>query len=187
MVQNNVVAQSDTNLVSFDDNYENFTIIKIDHKSSAIKTKDILEIMKIVELDKPEGTLSCVLGVIHFKKEPICVVDLREVFKKERVVYNLNTKVIVIQNEETKIAIVCDSVLDMKKFEKDKIFPAQYQAKGEFFDGVYLFENEDIYIINIKKIMDYITSNSKLFTSNQKKNYLVEDEESKKVLKSEYV
>ena len=149
MVQNNIVTQNDTTLVSFDEKYENFTIIRIDNKSYAIKTKNILEIIKIVELDKPEGILSCILGIMHFKKEPVGVVDLREVFKKERIVYDLNTKVIIMQNNETKVAIVCDSVLDMKKLEKDKIFPANYQGRGEFFDVVYLSENEDIYIANI--------------------------------------
>ena len=170
------------NIVSKDDIYENYTVIEIAQKKYAIKTKEILEIIKIVELDKPEGMLSCILGVMHFKSEPVGVIDLRNVFQHERIVYGLNTKIIVIQAEEAKTAIVCDSVLDMKRFQKDKIYPVKYQAESEFFEGVYLFENEDIYIINIKKIIDYITSNPEKFPNSEKKCYLVSDNASKEIL-----
>ena len=184
MGQNSIISQSDSNIVSADDISENYTIITIAQKKYAIKTKEILEIIKLVELDKPEGMLSCILGVMHFKKEPVGVIDLREVFQNERIVYGLNTKVIVIQSEDSKTAIVCDGVLDMKKFEKDKIFSIKFQSESEFFEGVYLFENEDIYIININKITNYITSNPEKFRNTDKKNYMVSDDESKEILSS---
>lgn len=182
MVQNKIISSSPTDIVATDNINENYTIIEIDNKNYAIKTNQILEIIKIVDLDYPEGMLSCILGVIQFKKEPIGVVDLREVFKKERIVYDLNTKIIIIQMDETKTAIACDRVIDMKKFEKNKIFPMQYQKNSQFFEGVYLEDNKDLYIINMKKITDYICDNPQLFSKEDKTCYIVNDDASKEIL-----
>ena len=182
MVQNKIISTSNEIITSEDIN-ENYTIIEIDKKNYAIKTNQILEIIKITELDYPEGMLSCILGVMQFKQEPIGVIDLREVFKKERIIYNLNTKVIILQMGETKTAIACDKVIDMKRFEKNKIYSVKYQKNSEFFEGVYVQGNEDLYIIDMKKITEYILENSEIFSSDLK-HYIVEDEKSKEILKS---
>ena len=184
MVQNNIVSQTYLFNPVIDDKYENYTIVEIDKKEYALKTDKILEIIKLVELDYPEGMLSCILGIIHFKNEPVGVVDLREVFQKERIVYGLNTKIIIMQEGDVKTAIACDNVLDIKKLEKEKIHPVKYQRESEFFEGVYVLGKEDLYIINIKKITDYICENPHLYSNSKNKHYVINDENSKKVLQA---
>ncbi len=184
MVQNKIIPAVSNDIMSTDAINENYTLIEIDNKNYAIKTTQILEIIKIVELDYPEGMLSCILGVIQFKKEPIGVIDLREVFGKERIVYDLNTKIIIIQTGESKTAIACDKVLDMKRFEKEKIFPVEFQRDSEFFEGVYIENNEDLYIINMNKITNYVCEHPEMFSKQDNTCYIVNDESSKIILNS---
>ncbi len=184
MAQNNIIAKNDTNYLITDSAEDNYAIIEIDNRYYAIPTNKILEVIKIVELDYPTGMMSCVLGVLHFKQEPVSVLDLRDIFKKERIIYGLNTKIIVIQTDETKAAIACDKVIDIKKLDKSKIFSVNYQESFEFFDGVYSQDGEDIYIINIQKIIDYIFKNAQIFSNAPKEQFIVSDEESKEILSS---
>ncbi|MBQ8476553.1 chemotaxis protein CheW [bacterium] len=182
MVQNNLISQTYSALGAKEDIYENYTIIEIDNKNYAIQTDKILEIVKLIELDYPEGMLSCILGIIRYKQEPVGVIDLREVFKKERIVYDLNTKVLIVQAGEGKTAIAADKVLDIKKLEKEKIHPLSYQRDSEFFEGVYSSEGEDLYIINMKKTTDFICGNPQLFSNVDNKRYIVDDAQSKEIL-----
>ena len=184
MVQNNIVEKNDIDYPSINSSEDTYVILEVDGRNYALSTSKILEVIKLVELDFPSGMMSCVLGVLHFKQEPISVLDLRDIFKKERIVYGLSTKIIVIQVEDTKIAIACDKVIDVKKFDKSKIFPVNYQESFEFFEGVYSSDNSDIYIIDIQKIMDYIFKNVKEFSNPSNKQFIVDDDESKSVLKS---
>ena len=185
MVQNSITTETTSNnIVSLEEIVKNYAVIEIAGKQYAVDTNHILEIIKLPELDYPEGMLSCILGMLHFKKEPVGVIDLREVFKKERTIYNLNTKIIIIQTNETKIAIACDKVIDMRKLDKNKIFPLEHQSEAGFFEGVYLFQDENIYIIDVEKIMDYVCTNAQLFKNDENKHYIVDDEKSKEILKS---
>lgn len=184
MVQNSIIAKSDVNYPAANDTGDNYAIIEIDNRNYAISTNKILEVIKLVELDYPSGMMSCVLGVLHFKQEPVSVLDLRDIFKKERITYGLNTKIIVIQADDTRTAIACDRVVDIKKLDKSKIFPVNYQESAEFFEGLYSDNAEDIYIISIQKIIDFIFANVKAFSNPSSKQYIVSDEESKKILNS---
>ena len=183
MIQNNIIPQSYTDVaVAEESDYEIYTVIEIDNKKYAVQTKQILEIVKLMELDAPEGMLSCILGIMRYKQDSISVIDLRDILKKERITYNLTSKILIIQNQDSKIAIVCDKVLDVKKIEKSKIHNIQYQEEKGFFEGLLLLENEDLYIINIKKITDYIFANPQNFENTENKSYIVNDDDSKKIL-----
>jgi purine-binding chemotaxis protein CheW len=182
MVQNSLVSNTDSNVNNVNNAFEDYTIIKVADRNYGIHANQILEIVKLVELDHPEGMLSCILGVIHFKQEPVGVLDLREIFKKDRIIYGIDTKVIIVQTQDTKAAIACDKVIDIKRIEKNKIFQIPYQKEADFFEGICSVDNEDVYIININKILNYICENSFLFSNVTNTNYIVDDEDSKEIL-----
>ena len=96
-------------------NSENYTFISIAEKIYAVKTKDVREIIKLVELDYPHQMPSYILGLINFEEKPTAVIDLREVFKNERITYSLNSKILILQYKKGNIAIICDNVCDIKK------------------------------------------------------------------------
>jgi len=166
------------------DESENFTLIEINEKTYGIKTENVLEIVKIMEFDYPNKMPSCVLGIIEYEGEPIGVIDIREVFKLKRVVYDLSAKIIILKTSKTPVAIICDKVLDIKKLLKDKIRPLPYQKNTDFYDGLYINENENVYILNVENIVKYIDSNPEMFINNDsEQKFIVNDEKSSKILK----
>lgn len=163
---------------------ENFTLVEINGKTYGIKTENVLEIVKVMELDYPNKMPSCILGIIKYNETPIGVIDLRGVFKDERIVYGLGAKVIIIKTQKTTVSIICDKVLDIKKLKSEKIHALPYQKETDFYDGLYVDEIENVYILNIENIVNYIDLNTENFSNDDcGKNFIVRDDESTKILK----
>ena len=184
-MNNNLVLNNFSPLEEIKDNSENYTLIEINSRKYAIKTTDVLEIIKVVELDYSHQMPSYVLGIIKFEQIPIGVIDLREVFKKERITYDLSSKIIVLKTQNAYSAIICDKVCDITKLDKDVIQEIPYQQDANFFDGLYSKNDENIYILNIDNILEYTKKCAHKFENQENKaKYIVDDEESREVLKN---
>ncbi len=184
-MQNKIIAANQNFIQSteFKNNDEYYTLVEINKKIFAIKTKNVLEIVKILELDYPNKMPSCILGIVEYDETPVGVIDLREVFKNERIVYDLSAKIIIIKTEKTIVSIICDKVLDIKKLNKEKIHLLPYQQQTDFYEGLYINEDENVYILNIENVVSYIEKNPNLFEGNNfTGNYIVDDDNSKKIL-----
>lgn len=167
-----------------EENSENYTLIEINSRKYALKTKNVLEIIKVMELDYSHQMPSYVLGIIKFEQIPIGVIDLREVFKKERITYDLSAKIIVVKTEHCYSAIICDKVCDITKLNKDIIQEIPYQQDANFFDGLYSKNDENIYILNIDNILEYTQKYASKFENQENSiKYIIDDEESKEILK----
>ena len=187
MFENNLILNS-ASLQEIDieeENSENYTLIEINARKYAIKTKNVLEIVKVVELDYSHQMPSYVLGIIKFEQMPIGVIDLREVFKKDRIIYDLSAKIIVLKAGENYTSIICDKVYDIKKLNPSNIKEIPYQQEANFFDGLYSKDDENVYILNIENILNYTKQNAHEFQNQDNKlKYVVDDEESREILKS---
>lgn len=184
-MNNNLILNEFKALEEIKENSENYTLIEINSRKYAIKTNEVLEIIKVVELDYSHQMPSFVLGTIKFEQIPIGVIDLREIFKKERIIYDLSAKIIVIKTPKAYSAIICDKVCDITKLNKDIIQEIPYQQDANFFDGLYSKNDESIYILNVDNILEYTQKHSHKF-ENQENNlkYIVDDEESKEILRA---
>ena len=163
MQDNNLILNNINSLEEIKENSENYTLVEINSKIYAIKTKNVLEIIKVIEMDYSHQMPSYVLGLIEFEKAPIGVIDLREVFKKERITYDLSAKIIVVKTEECIISIICDRVCDIKNLPVSKIQSVPYQQEANYFDGFYNDNSENAYILNIDNITSYLKKNPNQF------------------------
>ena len=182
MQQNNLVLQNQL-LEQTETEEENYTIIEIEDKIYAVKTSNVIEIIKIAELDYPNIMPSCILGILKYEQSPVGVIDLREIFKNKRIVYDLSAKIIVLKVKDCLSAIICDNVVDIKKLDKSKIRPLPYGKETDFFEGVYINSDENIYITDIENIIKYVENNPDKFPMESEKTYIVNDEKSKEILK----
>ena len=182
-MSNDITFYANNNLAVQSQNI--YIIIEINSKKYAFRALDVLEIIKVIELDSFNQMFSCILGVIRYKKEPIGVLDLREIFKEERKVYGLNSKIIIVNNKKSKVAFIVDKVIDILNFEQDEIQNNPYTEQTPFFDGIYAKEEERIYILNVEEIISYIYKNASKFDTdgNQQQKFLVNDELSREILK----
>lgn len=184
-MNNNLILNEFNLLEEAKENSENYTLIEINSRKYALETKSVLEIVKVMELDYSHQMPSYVLGIIKFEQIPIGVIDLREVFKKERIVYDLSAKIIVVKTKNAYSAIICDKVCDITKLNKDIIQEIPYQQNANFFDGLYSKNEENIYILNIDNILEYTKNYAHKFENHDNgARYIVDDENSKEILKN---
>ncbi len=185
MQKNNLVTKKNTLIEDEPQTIsENYTLVEIDKRVYGFLAQDVLEITKISELDYPDEMLSCVLGLIKYNQQPVGVFDLRDIFKLDRIIYDLSAKILVLKSGEGVCSIICDKVLDIKKLEVDKIHALPYQKSQHFFNGLYINESENIYIVNQANIVKYVSQNPDKFESGSKDmTYIINDEESKKILR----
>ena len=97
-MNNNLILNNFNIPESTQENTNNYTLFEINARKYAIETKNVLEIVKVMEMDYSHQMPSYILGTIKFSDTPTGVIDLREVFKKERIVYGLSAKIIIIKN-----------------------------------------------------------------------------------------
>lgn len=165
-------------------NWEDYTIIEVDKKAYAINTKHVLEIIKVIELDIPTKLPSCILGILEYDGKPTGVIDPREVLHKKRITYGLSSRILVLKTEKSIVSIICDKVLDIEKINTDKFQPVPYQKDFDFYEGIYTQGEEQIYIINVENIVNYIETNIDKFQDTTPENsFIVNDEASLKILK----
>lgn len=141
---------------------EFYALFEVNNRQFALKSQNVLEIIKLIELEYPNKMPSCFLGLMEYSENPVGVLDLRDILKMPRVKYDINSKIIVYRSDDTTISFICDKVLDIKKLNKEKISLIPYQ-QGEFFEGLYINKAENIYILNPKGIVDYIENNPEVF------------------------
>lgn len=190
MINNEIIIKKEEN--ENYDNYENYTIIEINGKLYGFKTFDVLGITKLMELDYPNNLPSYILGMIKYEKNPVGVIDILEVFKEKRKIYDLSAKIIILKTQNAELpycSIICDNVLDIKKIDKKDIKPVPYQNHVDFFSGIFIenhqfIDKEDnIYLLNISNIINYTNKHPDLFIGDNNK-YLVDDENSIEILKN---
>ncbi len=184
-VENNIVLNNQNAITDIENDFENFTLIEVNKKIYAIKTENVLEIEKIIELDYAHNLPSCILGFMKYDDIPIGVIDLREIFKEERIVYDLNTKLVIIKQQEALGAIACDSIIDIKRVQKNKIHPVPFSDENSLWLGTYSENTQNIYIIDPKKVIDEVNNHPEKYISDGSSNtrYIVSDDKSKNILK----
>ncbi|MBQ2983887.1 MAG: chemotaxis protein CheW [Candidatus Gastranaerophilales bacterium] len=165
-------------------NDKNFTLIEVDSKKYALKTKAVQEIVKIIEFDYPLEMPTCVLGLIKHEEKPISVIDLRELFKKERIVYDTNAKIIVAKTQNATLAFLCDKVIDIKKLNATNIHNLPFQKENDFYDGIFIENEENIYILNVENIQKYLENyKGEIQDEKTAKNFIKTDEQTTLILK----
>ena len=162
------------------DNSHFFTTFEVAKRNYAIELSYVLEFLKISELDAAEGSSGCIAGILEYRNRLISVVDLREVLNKEREIYGVDSKIVVVQKNDFIFGIICDRLLDVMAVEDDKIEGIPYKEKENYFSGVYIENGVSYYILNPETIKKSILTVS---DSQNKFNVIASDEQSKKILK----
>jgi len=185
MQENNLALHEMHNIKTIEQSSIDYTLIEIDSKKFGIKTTNVLEIIKIIEINCTHQMPSYILGLIEFENSPIGVIDLREILGSKRIVYDLSAKIIVVKSQELITSFICDNVYDIRKLPISKIQAIPYQQETPFFDGIYSQNNENIYLLNIENILTHARTNSQRYLPKENSsNYIVNDETSKEILKT---
>jgi len=108
-----------------------YIFVKIGASSYAFPALNVLEIIKLVELEYPEKMPSYIAGILEYKGKVIHIIDLRSILKIEAAQYDINTHILIIQGKETVYGIITDEISDIKKIDSTIIAPPPYVAENK--------------------------------------------------------
>ncbi len=137
-----------------------FIFVKIGNSSYAFPALNVLEIIKLVELEYPEKMPSYIAGILEYKGKVIHIIDLRTILKIEATDYDVNTHILIIQGKDSIYGIICDEISDIKKIDTKIIAPPPFALGSSFTKGIYLNKGHNITVINLDSLENWMKSTS---------------------------
>ncbi len=133
-----------------------YTIFSIAEDVYAINAANVLEIIKFVELSQPEKLPSHIAGLFEYDGKIINVVDIKSVLNIDRSVYDINSMIVIIKEEEDVFAIMVNKVLDVRRVEKSKMQPVPYSTQNSFIEYIYDFNDIQCNVLNLNSLNKWI-------------------------------
>ena len=161
-----------------------YIFVKIGNSSYAFPALNVLEIIKLVELEYPEKMPAYIAGILEYRGKVIHIIDLRSILKIEAAQYGINTHILIIQGKDSIYGIITDEISDIKKIDSKIIAPAPYSAAGTFVKGIYLNKGHNVTVIDLSSLEDWMkTANEEETSFNEKAvRLLPRDIKSKEIL-----
>lgn len=139
-----------------------FILFKLQESTYAIESKSILEISKLVNVEKPEKLPNYVVGVLEYSSFFINIIDLKSVLGQEVEKYTINNQILIISTGETILGLVIDKVVDIKKIQVGKIQAPPYANETSFTLGLCNFDDENVIILNLNSIENIVRNSFKI-------------------------
>ncbi len=118
----------------------------------AVNTDNVLEIMKLPELDYPQKLPNNILGLLKYNNFVINVIDIRFYIDIEVPPYTTNNELLIIKTDETIFGVIADKVLGILPFDASQVDAIPFVDNKTIVESLYKHEQETIFIVNIYAI-----------------------------------
>ena len=118
----------------------------------AVNTDNVLEIMKLPELDYPQKLHNNVIGLLKYNNFVINIIDIRFYLNIEVSPYNINNELLIIKTDEIIFGIITDKVLGILPFDAAKIDTIPFADNNTIVESLKKNKKDTIFIINIYAI-----------------------------------
>lgn len=118
----------------------------------AINSDNVLEIMKLPQLDYPQKLPNNIVGLLKYNNFVINVVDIRFYLNMEVQPYSTNNELIIIKTDEVIFGIITDKVLGILAFDAANVDAIPYADSKTIIEALYKLNQETVFIINIYAI-----------------------------------
>jgi purine-binding chemotaxis protein CheW len=122
----------------------------------AINIQQVREVLKLTQITPLPQSLYFIEGVINLRGEVIPVVDLRKRFQISDSEKNDNTRIIIVEIDESLVGLIVDSVSEVLHLSAAAVDPPPKRLAGtrtEFIAGVGKLDERLIIILDINRIL----------------------------------
>ncbi|WP_347491434.1 chemotaxis protein CheW [Desulfoscipio sp. XC116] len=119
---------------------------------------DIASVYEIIRLEKitpiPQAP-AYVEGVINIRGQVVPAVNLNVLFSAGALERTDNSRMIVVETEHNKFALIVDAVYEVRKISPDMIkpAPAAISQNQQYLQGIILDGEKLIVLVNLNKLM----------------------------------
>lgn len=134
-----------------------FLSLTVDGEVYGIDVTTIMEVIRVPEIAPVPSAQSDVLGIINLRGKIITILDARKKFGVTEAELTNESRIIIIQKDDSMLGLLVDGVIEVLKIPKDDIEPSPSVVEGtalQFFDGIYSKNGNFVVIFNALKLMD---------------------------------
>ncbi|MBQ3642223.1 chemotaxis protein CheW [bacterium] len=170
------------NLISKTQN-NNYIIFKLNEKKFALDLNKVTEIINLPEIEFIDKAPEGYAGIFKYNGEMINIIDLKVFLNLQSKNFSVNNKLIIINLNEKIYSILCDSVINITKFEDDEIQELPFDSSFNIAEKLIKLNSEIIYIISFSKVLEQLDKNFDKQNTIDYKSLYPNDEKSKQILK----
>jgi purine-binding chemotaxis protein CheW len=129
-----------------------FVIFSIEERKFAFPAEVVLEIFLSDTIFYLPFCPSYIAGFINRYGDPYTVFDLNMILENKK---QSNSKFIIIKSIDDNLAFMVEDVIDILEIPNSSIIPFQSKEnENEYCNGIFKYEDSDVWIIQIEKIME---------------------------------
>lgn len=138
---------------------DTYVFVHIFEDVYSINCKNVFEVLKLVELIRPEKMPAHIAGLFEYNGEIIPIVDIRSVLRLEKTPYDINSRIAIVNSNDCTFGIIVNKVLDIKKINPENIQKAPYLTESNFINEIYTTDIFQCAILNIASICEWMKKN----------------------------
>jgi len=136
------------------ENVERFVVFKLDDRSFALPLRQVLRVIRAVDVTPLPGAPECVSGIIHWEEQVLPVFDPRVRFRFPQKELDPDDQMILARTVSRKVILVVDEVQDILERTKERITPSRDILPGlELLEGTIRLDEGLILIHDLERFL----------------------------------
>lgn len=115
----------------------------------AVNTENVLEIMKLPELDYPQKLPNNIVGLLKYNNFVINVVDIRFYLNIDVTPYNTNNDLLIVKTDEVIFGIITDNIIGILPFDTSLVDQIPFVDNNMIIESLYKNNTDTVFIVNI--------------------------------------
>lgn len=122
-----------------------------------IEIKDIKEIIRMVDITKVPNVPGYIEGAINLRGNVVPVVNLRLKVNMERIEFNQDTRIIIIENDRLTVGFIVDKIDEVRRIPEDMLEPPPEITigdKAEYIRSVARTDSGMVILLDTQKLLE---------------------------------
>lgn len=140
-----------------------YMVFVVNNQKYALSSKYIIEIIEMLPITKVPFLPKYMKGIINLRSTIIPVMDARIRFDIEPINYNERTCIIIIENNNSKIGLIVDTVNEVIHISPENnmnMDSSQEEGKNNFIKSVSEINNDIQLILDCDSLMKMVEENN---------------------------
>jgi purine-binding chemotaxis protein CheW len=128
-------------------------VFRVGKEEYGLDIQEVKEIIKMQEITEIPNAPEFIEGVINLRGQITPVMDMRKRLNAEVEKIGKDTRIVIVETEESNIGIIVDSVTGVIHMPERDISPPPVSSETEFVKGVGKINDKLLILIDINKMM----------------------------------
>lgn len=136
---------------------ENYCLIfSMDNKTYGINVSNVIEIIKVPQINVPQKMPKHILGIINYNNISMKIIDLYGILSQNPHSYTIDAQVIIVKTEESFFGLIIDKVLDVISIRQSNVKHIPFQSENNLIQYLYKFKETFISILDLNSVQNVI-------------------------------